>query len=715
MAYNNKYKITVATKNDTISYLYLLEDGYVGSLIEYPATNLQIQYIPKSDDVFEPIIASQLNISIDVTVGEELMPNFTTLNDRKYLVKLLNQDNSIEWQGWALSDSVNISYTTGRKELSFNAVDGIGMLEKINYPLSNDYYLVNLVNCLTYILNSLNQIAFPNQLNLISGISYYADGMLTRSDNTNYEPLIQSYLRITTFLDDNSKPYNCLQVLTEILKGFGAKLFQAEGKWYIITPNQFAQESYYFTEYNYLGSIITSGQKSLLGNISSYVEGGIYFVDNSQLKILRKGYNKVNITKNIDYPANYITNWNLINYTGTNAFGWSQETTGSAVAIVKPYENTDYNSFILQSGGTAAVYPNYIPSLNYNDIINISLDFSNILSNSSKTIMLKVYVYLNDGSTPVYLNTDKKWVTTPSFCNIAYDGGPFPTIAPSITKSVNIDVPPAPISGNLFISFICDTDCIEWVEISNFKLDVSQLFKSITINAYINNVEEYVYTPDINIGINYTIDGKFYYRGALCNSSGNNLTNWFRYEYPSEKYKGLLELVIKQYSNILEHNIINIDSTFFGIVSDYGKFNAAMRITSDDTDVINSVEGKKYILGNSNLNIAASEVQSTLLEITDINSNSITLTTTYVDTNPQRIWGRKRSEGASTSGGASILPLTNNLLYQSGGYFYTDRNLAHKFTHTGGTLYYKVQSENVTSTSIYNIDMTGKIVAFTPR
>ena len=95
MAYANKYKITMATKSGSTSTLYLLEDGYVGDLIEYPAVSLQIQYLPKSDDIFEPIYASQLNVLIDVTDDLANMPDFTSLNDRKYLCKLY-YDSTLE-------------------------------------------------------------------------------------------------------------------------------------------------------------------------------------------------------------------------------------------------------------------------------------------------------------------------------------------------------------------------------------------------------------------------------------------------------------------------------------------------------------------------------------------------------------------------------------------------------------------------------------------
>lgn len=715
MSYNNKYKITVATKSGTISTLYLLEDGYTGDIIEYPAINLELQYIPKSDDVFEAIMSSQLNVTIDITDNPTLMPDFTTLNDRKYLVQLFN-NSTLEWQGFAISDSVNVSYTTGIQELSFNAVDGLGILEKIDYPVLNTIYLVDLKKCLEYILTCLNLIGFPTGLNVISGISYFAEGMTNRAENTESDPLNQSYLRITTFIDDNNKPFSCLTILSEILKGFGARLFQTEGKWYIITPNQFAQTSYYFTEYNSSGTIVTSGTKSLIGNIEGYNgnTSGLYYVDNSQTKILRKGYNKISYEKDIDYPSNYITNANLQLYTGNNAFGWTQDTTGGAITKLKVYENTDFNSFILYSGnvGTASAYPNFIPSVKFNDILKLSFDLSNIIPYSSSDIIVKVFIYITDGTNIYYLNSNSSWVSTSATYNVEYTGGNFPTPPPSISQTVNIDMPPAPQDGSLFINFINDTDCIDWCEISNFKLDTTQLFQSILIESYTNDVDEYVYNPDINIGINYTVVGEYFYRGALSDNLGNNLTNWYRQEYPSDIKNSLIELVIQQYSSILQNNVINIDSTFFGIQNESGRLSAGMRITSNDTDAINSVQYKKYMLGNSTINFYSAEIQTTLLEINSENS-STTMNVVYIDTNPQRVFGRLRSNGETTSTGANAAPLTTNKIYQSGAYFYIDRNLAFKFN--GGSLYYKVQDENLITFRIFRIDNVGRIIGFEPR
>jgi hypothetical protein len=715
MAYNNKYKITVATKSGTISYLYLLEDGYAGSIIEYPAINLELEYIPKSDDVFEAIMSSQLNITIDITDNSTLMPDFTTLNDRKYLVKLFN-DSNLEWQGWAISDNVNISYTTGRKELNFNAVDGLGILEKINYPISDTNTLVDLYKCIDYILTSLNLIGFPSGLNLISGISYFAEGMTNRTTNSSSDPLNQSYLRITTFINNNNESFSCLEVLNTIIKGFGARLFQTEGKWYIVTPNQFAQSSYYFTEYNASGTLVTSGTKSLTGNIQAYTgnTSGLYYINNSQTKILRKGYNKIRYESDIDYPNNYITNANLQQYTGVDPFAWTLNATSGAFSKLKIYEYTDLNSIILYSGnvGTANAYPSFLPSVKFNDVLKFSFDISNIIPYSPQSIIVKVSIAINDGTNVYYLNSDNSWVSTSATYDVPFTGGVSPTPPPAISQSVDIDLPPAPADGSLTIIFLNDTTCIDWCEISNFKLDTTQLFKSIFIESYTNDVEEYVYTPDINIGINYTVVGKYFYRGALSDSIGNNFINWYRQEYPSDIKDSLIELVIQQYSNILQNNIINIDSTFFGIENTAGRLTGAMRITSNDPDIINSVQDKKYMLGNSIINFYLSEVQSTLLEINSTNL-STTMNVVYQDNNPQRVFGRFRSNGETTPTGASAAPLTSNKLYQSGGTFYTDRNLSDLFN--GASLYYKVQDENLITFRIFRINNVGRIIGFQPR
>lgn len=729
MAYQNKYKITVATQSGDISYLYLLEDGYSGSIIEYPAISLQLQYIPRSDNLYEPIIVSQLNVSIDVTDDVSNMPDFSTLNDRKYLVKLYT-DADLEWQGWSISDSVSFSFTTGRKELNFNAVDGFGMLENIPYTFPNDYTLTDRKTCLNYILNCFAAIQFPTGLNLISGISFYAEGMTNRGASASAEPLAQSYINTATFTNDNQIADNCLAILTKIVTGFGAKLFQASGKWYIVPFTQFAQDSYYFTEYNPSGTVVASGTKSLSGQIQGFTgnTSGLYFVDNSQYKLIRKGYNKINLQKDIEYPNNYITNWDLKKYTiisptVNTAFSWTQTFTspgtGSQI-YVKEYPQQAFNSFIMDCDESyISISPNNLPSIGMNEIATISFDFSGLnVVPTGPDAMFLIKITLSAGGASYYIDNNNKW----SNIGNAYYYEPFNAENPNV--NFKLELASAPISGVIDFEIILTGNTatywkrtISTAEIQNFQLAITPSYKSFNTQAYINNVNEYVLDIDLPIGFNDSIDGAFSYRGFLSNSSGMNLKNWYRYEYPSDIYRSLSELIVKQYSNCLNKNVINIDGSIMGMATTNGRLSGAMRITATDTDPAQiNVANKKYIIGNSTFDFPSNVLQATFLDINNVNITS-TVVTTY-DTNnltgQTTGFGRLRSTAYMTKEEAYAAPLTTFLIYTAnpgvpaiGDVFYTTETLGTPFN--GASLWWKVMDTDV-AFSAYKINSSGIIL-----
>lgn len=728
MAYANKYKFTMATKSGSTSTLYLQEDGYIGDLIEYPAVSLQIQYLPKSDDIFEPIYASQLNVVIDVTDDLSNMPDFTTLNDRKYLCKLY-YDSTLEWQGWALSDYVQMSYTTGRRNMAFNAIDGLGMLEKIPYPLPNDYTLVDREKTLNLLQAAVNSVGY--NLNLISGISFYSTDMVNRGANTANEPLNQSYLNYASITNDNQIPFNCLQVITNIAKGFGSRFFQAQGKWYIVPLTEFAQSSYYFTEYNSAGTLVTSGTKTLTGQIQGYTgnTSNLFYVDNSQLKILRKGYNKIRFEKQVEYPNNYITNWDLKNYTVIsptqgNAFGWTERRETDGQIYVKNYPNQTYNSFIM-SNGIASPYdigiiPDNLPKVGINETVNIKFDIAGIgVPASGPDALFILKITLTTSSFTYYINDQKQWVNTGT--NYYY----YPFDAANAKANFSIELPPAPDNGDLYFELvIADLSSAYWkstvgtVEVQNFSLAVVPAFTSFLTESYINDTEEYVLEIDLPLGFNPSNEGYFSYRGFLSDASGQDLIGWYRYEYPTDIYRSLSDLIVKQYSNCLNKNVINIDASFMGMNTTNGRLSGAMRLTSADSDPAQiSVNSKKYILGNSTIDLFNDVIQATLLDINNENIET-TLTTTYSDntlSNAVTGYGHLRSTAYFTREEAYAAPYTTFLVYNNlavglpsvGSYYYTDSTFYTPFN--GANLWWKIQTGPV-DFAAFKISGAGQII-----
>jgi hypothetical protein len=219
------------------------------------------------------------------------------------------------------------------------------------------------------------------------------------------------------------------------------------------------------------------------------------------------------------------------------------------------------------------------------------------------------------------------------------------------------------------------------------------------------------------MGFNDINDGKYSYKGFLSDSAGLNLKNWYRQEYPTDIYRSLSELVVKQYSNCLNKNIINLDAAFMGMQTAEGRFSGAMPIRAVDTDPAQiSVNDKRYIIGNSTIDLPNDVIAATLLEV---NPNNVTTTmTTIYDSNKlstaETGYGHFRSNGYLTKELAYAAPLTSNLIYLEdigvpsiGDFFYTNDLLNVGFN--GANIWWKVL---VTDTyfQAYRISGAGEIL-----
>ena len=142
MAYGQKYSVLFATRANKDVELKIWQDAYTGAIIDLQGVDVNLQYIPNSDDPYEPIIASQLGITIDFTDDLSDIINFTDIDDRFTYVEMY-VNSVIEWVGFVINDDVQISYSTGRKIAAFNATDGLGMLKDIKFVSENANYGVN--------------------------------------------------------------------------------------------------------------------------------------------------------------------------------------------------------------------------------------------------------------------------------------------------------------------------------------------------------------------------------------------------------------------------------------------------------------------------------------------------------------------------------------------------------------------------------------------
>jgi hypothetical protein len=622
MAYQNKYQATFATKSGKIAYLYLAEDGYSGSVIQYQGIHIDLQYIPTSDDPFEPIFASQLNIVLDVTDNISNMPNLVTLNDRKYNAKLYI-DSDLEWEGWVLSDSVQLGYSTGRRQLSFNAVDGLGILRDILLPIDPTVNS-NQINSLLYYLNlCLNQLAFPDNPNLKIVCSYYASGMNDRATHSYSEPFSQTYLANRTFLN-NFIYTDCLTVISNIVKSFGCRIFQAGGKWWIVAINEFANINAYYTEYDYTGTVVTSGTINTLTQIQGYTgnTSNLYFIDNSQIKLLRKGFNKIQQSINIPVADNYAPNGNFRPYTGNQVYNWdAYASSGASVTIVDDptYTSAQYRltktsgSCFIQIEVAAGLSPAKGPFVNGNNVLDVSWIFQGQdLSASPRAL---VYMYITDGTISYYWD-GTNWVSgSITFMTVpAYTG-----TSGSDINNYSFKTKTTPIDGQLFFKLSLEAGTGNFIQISNFKIAVTPFASNVNYTGYIVNNNQYVKTIDILYGYDSPEGGYAPELGIFLNSSGNYLDGWYEYG-TSVYYSSLLLLLFQKYINIFGNNIINIDCSLSSWNTANGYINGSKLFNATDTDPSQiNISSNSYMLGNATISYSNDEIKSTLLQISNAN------------------------------------------------------------------------------------------------
>lgn len=615
MAYYNKYKITFATKTSKTAYLYLQEDLVSApTVIEYLGVDLSLQYIPNGDEIYEPIYASQLSCTMDVTDDLANIPDFVTVNDRKYFAKLyLGAD--LEWSGYTLSDNVEISYSTGRKQLAFTCVDGLGILRNIPLEISNVGNRTNDTrSALDYILTSLNALDFPTTPNLVTVCSYYADNMNDRGDGTQYEPFSQTYLPLRTFKNDDYTFETSYEVLEKLVKSFGCRLFQAGGKWWIVSVNEFANTNNYFTEYSYLGAVVSSGSNlNTLSTIQGYTgnTSGLYFINNEQFKLILKGFNRVEYKLDIDYSKNLVDNGNLKIYPNLSSAPQSWTVTnvgvGSSFFLVDNANESFAQITLVRAGGGGytRMINNYMPKISASAVLKYSMLFLNGGSGTRGYVSMTVF----DGTTTYYLNNDLDWQSSVSSGYIIPEGddGVF-----------NLTTKPCPVSGQLTLEF--NNQIGNTCTVSQFVLTAEFTYDSIEYFAYLNNNKEYRKEIDIPFGFR-GLYGFPTALGVLLKSDGSPLLNWYRYGQ-AEAFGSLSELLMQQYINSYGKNIINIDcslSSFETTNASYPFINASKMIKSTDTDPAQiNVSNKSYMLGNSSINYANDTTNGTLLEISNI-------------------------------------------------------------------------------------------------
>lgn len=626
MAYGQKYSVLFATRANKDVELKIWQDSYVGAIIDLQGVDVNLQYIPSSDDPYEPIIASQLGVTIDFTDDLSDIINFTNINDRFTYVEMY-VNSVIEWVGFVINDDVQISYSTGRKMAAFNATDGLGMLKDIKFVSENANYGVNDIILLKDIFRAcFNSIEFKDDRNYITMCSYYSTGMYTRATQLYADPFDQACLNYRSLLEDEYNYTNCLDILSNIARSFGCRIFQAKAKWWVVAINEFATINAYYTEYAPTGLRVNNGDGNII-NTSSTIQpyvgntSGLYFIDNSQLKVIKKGFYKIIAEGSVEIADNYLPNGDLKDNNGTEATYWVRASTGDGTCLLQP--NLTFDSYYFEltapSGGPAGTASVTLDT-NSNAYVTTgdSLQLNILIGAPSQATPIGfIDITINTGAVTYYLNNDAKWQTTATSYSV-YNPK---TTGPSEDFVLDLKTEIFPGSGPLSFAYRI-SEGINILTLTNFVLKIKSTISAYNLSGTL--VENKQYTKTINLPYGSTGSQSYYpsAKGTLILTNKSVAAGWYRYGFdPIGEFYTLSELIVQQYVNTYALNIINVDcnlSEFYTSNTNHRMLNASKLIFATDTDPASiNISSKSYMLGNATISYPSNTASATLLQISN--------------------------------------------------------------------------------------------------
>jgi len=628
MPYGLRYTISQILRDDTLLKVEILEKDYTDIEVKtYTATSIVLQPNASEDYPNPSIVSSQLNFSFILETEDDYaqFPDVLTSDDRKYWV-ILKEDNNVIWRGFLFNDYSQVGFTTGIQDASLVAVDGISFTENLPYVVDDS--INQSENLLSIISKGLNYMLYPEDLNLVVAFSYFAEGMQTRLDGEEYEPLSQTFQYRRDFL--NMSYYD---IILNILTSFNCRLFQSNGDWWIMSMNEMSADTNYYTKYSLMPTItmVDYGILDTQIDIEPYSMGNVHFINNSQTKVLKKGFFNISYRGKFESALNFIHNSDLKIYAAGEAQGWIRSQSGSGTAtlivnegsLLSPNPEEQFNDwFITRAGsGSASVETGNLGPFdpNYYLPFIIGTD-SYVLKLEHKTISeCKLQVQLIISPTNIkYLDTAGTWQTT-------VHSIPLPASASGKFENFTLNIPDnstviQTFFGHLKIKIIADTSGAT-TTVRNFNIQMAErpvkyvevVYNPENLPPTTQKVYEQPYGntyPTAFVGIvnSETIINK----GCFYDIDGNYLKNWAT--VVSGNLLGapvLITFMTYQQMKLSNKTIATLEADLgnFKAINGYIYLNKTFSVT--DTSGGNlTYNGKKFMINRMSLNCYLDESTS---------------------------------------------------------------------------------------------------------
>jgi hypothetical protein len=625
MAYVLNYNLQQSLRDGSSLFVKIYKDGYSGSVYNYTPTSITIEPNTISDEPEPGIISSQLNISflLSSQADYDNFPVLLSFNDREYYVELTRipqgGSESVVWRGYMFNDYVDVPFTTGNLQVNITCIDALSFMRNLIFPYPDN--INTTIKLKTAILTGLNWLGFPTLGDLFSTCSYYGSAMDDRADGTGFEPFDQTYIYKRDLVGKN-----LYDIIEQIMISFNCRLFQFQGNWWIMSANEMAKSTIYYSQYNASSNnLVASGTIANGVTIAPYSAGNVHFINNSQTKVTRKGYPIIKLDTKVEAAQNYTHNSDF-KQGSTFATGWDRvESSGATVTRIQN-ANEEFDEVRLQGNtGVANLFTNDVFSpFVYPTTFSLSFD---AINNGGTISPLYIRVSVNNFiNSPFHLQSDGTWSFSPT--NLLVDYTNKDNSYEGFTREIRLGVfdisgTNYDVYGKLEIRFVVLSGGDAYVRnpkaIQNINPAIAQSY-SITRTASTAGSLTKELTSFLGL---YKSDLPNIY-GNLYYANGTQISQWYSFGAAGTLFPSLPDLIARELSNLLSKNYATLEGDLGETYNAFGLIYLANTYTVTDsaTNAL-SYNGKKFLLNRVTPNLYINQNNSLqLLEITNTNNSS---------------------------------------------------------------------------------------------
>ena len=295
---NAKYNLTFS---DRLDYVYLIEiwskavNNDPTIAIKGSGKPITITY-RSSSDLFEPVIISEAALEI-ISESDLFFKTFFTAKQGDWTLKFY-KNGILHWVGQNITETYNEPYTVIPYQSTIMFSD-LGDLEFINYKDGANFFSG---------YKTLAQIFFDctNKLENDLDLTELVNVVTTQAFNDAAIPankksfLDTTYINVAAFRDyknNEERPFTCMEVLKRIMRGSGCRLFQDNGKYYVLRIEEtLGAAGDIAAAYDFSSSTKTISATKYTLNILKIIDNlpsGITPESQNQSLVMSERYNKI--------------------------------------------------------------------------------------------------------------------------------------------------------------------------------------------------------------------------------------------------------------------------------------------------------------------------------------------------------------------------------------------------------------------------------------